>query len=162
MRSNCRQLSPDKENIAVMNHIPLSPLALRLLASVALLAAAASAPAAVAQTAPTDAEAAQALDLAVREIAIRSVQGEGNRTGDVAALIKQRLVASGWAPGDVVITPHGDTATLVATWAGTDPALKPLVLSGHMDVVEARRADWQRDPFGPVIENGVLFGRCRQ
>ena len=159
MRSNCRQLSPDKENIAVMNHIPLSPLALRLLASVALLAAAVAAPAAVAQTAPTDAEAAQALDLAVREIAIRSVQGEGNRTGDVAALIKQRLVASGWAPGDVVITPHGDTATLVATWAGTDPALMPLVLSGHMDVVEARRADWQRDPFGPVIENGVLFGR---
>jgi acetylornithine deacetylase/succinyl-diaminopimelate desuccinylase-like protein len=57
------------------------------------------------------------------------------------------------------VTRRGETATLVATWAGSDPALKPLVLSGHMDVVEARRADWKRDPFGPVIEDGVLYGR---
>ena len=28
-----------------------------------------------------------------------------------------------------------------------------------MDVVEAKPADWQRDPFTPVIENGYLFGR---
>ncbi len=108
---------------------------------------------------PTAAEAEQALDLARREIAIRSVRGADNRTGEVAALLRQRLVAGGWAPGEVVITPRGDTVTLVATWAGTDPALKPLVLSGHMDVVEARRADWKRDPFGPVIEDGVLYGR---
>ena len=131
----------------------------RLLATVATLGAIALAPVARAQTVPTDAEAAQALDLAMKEIAIRSVQGEGNRTGDVAAVIKARLVASGWAPGDVVITPRGQTATLVATWTGTDPKLKPLVLSGHMDVVEAKRADWVRDPFSPVIEDGVLYGR---
>ncbi|KUR74341.1 hypothetical protein AQZ49_18750 [Novosphingobium sp. FSW06-99] len=131
----------------------------RLLATVATLGAITLAPVARAQTVPTDAEAAQALDLAMKEIAIRSVQGEGNRTGDVAAVIKARLVASGWAPGDVVITPRGQTATLVATWTGTDPKLKPLVLSGHMDVVEAKRADWVRDPFGPVIEDGVLYGR---
>ncbi len=121
------------------------------------------APAALARSAapaaPTDAEAAQALDLAMRQIAIRSVQGTGNRTGEVAALLRDRLIAGGWAPADVVITPRGETATLVATWAGSDPALKPLVLSGHMDVVEAKRADWQRDPFGPVVDNGVLYGR---
>jgi acetylornithine deacetylase/succinyl-diaminopimelate desuccinylase-like protein len=28
-----------------------------------------------------------------------------------------------------------------------------------MDVVEARRADWQRDPFTAVVENGYLYGR---
>jgi carboxypeptidase PM20D1 len=44
-------------------------------------------------------------------------------------------------------------------WPGSDPALKPLVISGHMDVVEAKPADWQRDPFTPVVENGYLFGR---
>jgi acetylornithine deacetylase/succinyl-diaminopimelate desuccinylase-like protein len=114
---------------------------------------------AAAVPAPTAAEEAQALDLATREIAIRSVRGEANRTGDVAALIKQRLIAGGWSPADVVVTRRGETATLVATWTGSDPALKPLVLSGHMDVVEAKRADWQRDPFGPVVEDGVLFGR---
>jgi acetylornithine deacetylase/succinyl-diaminopimelate desuccinylase-like protein len=57
--------------------------------------------------------------------------------------------------------PVDDTAYLLATWKGSDPSLKPLVLSGHMDVVEAKRADWQRDPFVPVVENGYLLGAAR-
>ncbi len=102
---------------------------------------------------------AQALDLAKKAIALRSVAGPGNRTPEVAALYKAALVAGGFADGDVTITPVGDTAYLIATWHGSDPALKPLVISGHMDVVEANPADWQRDPFTPVVENGYLYGR---
>jgi acetylornithine deacetylase/succinyl-diaminopimelate desuccinylase-like protein len=30
---------------------------------------------------------------------------------------------------------------------------------GHMDVVAANRADWTRDPFVPVEEDGYIFGR---
>ena len=52
-----------------------------------------------------------------------------------------------------------DTAYLIARWPGSDPKLKPLVISGHMDVVEARPADWKRDPFTPIVEGGYLFGR---
>jgi carboxypeptidase PM20D1 len=52
-----------------------------------------------------------------------------------------------------------DTAFLIARWKGEDSKLKPLVISGHMDVVEANPADWQRDPFTPVVENGLLYGR---
>ena len=59
----------------------------------------------------------------------------------------------------MTITPVDDTAYLIARWPGSDPSLKPLVISGHMDVVEAKPADWQRDPFTPVVENGYLFGR---
>jgi acetylornithine deacetylase/succinyl-diaminopimelate desuccinylase-like protein len=102
---------------------------------------------------------AQALDLAEKAIALRSVRGPGNETPKVAQLYKSALVAGGWADGDVVITPVDDTAYLIATWAGSDPSLKPLVISGHMDVVEAKPADWKRDPFTPVVENGYLFGR---
>lgn len=102
---------------------------------------------------------AQTLDLAKRLIALRSVQGEGNRTGDTMQLVKSALVAGGWRDGDVEITPFADTAYMIATWPGSDPALKPLVISGHLDVVEAKPADWQRDPFTPVVENGYLFGR---
>ena len=102
---------------------------------------------------------AQTLDLAKRLIALRSVQGEGNRTGDAMRLLKTALVAGGWRDGDIEITPFTDTAYMVATWPGSDPALKPLVISGHLDVVEAKPADWQRDPFTPVVENGYLFGR---
>lgn len=107
----------------------------------------------------TPAAEAAGIDLAMKSIAIRSVIGEGNRTVDVAGLYRDRLLAAGWAPADIAITPFEDTAYFIATWPGSDPALKPLVLSGHMDVVEAKRADWKRDPFGPVIEDGVLYGR---
>jgi acetylornithine deacetylase/succinyl-diaminopimelate desuccinylase-like protein len=102
---------------------------------------------------------AQALDLAKQAIALRSVRGPGNKTPEVAALYKAALVAGGFADADVTITPVDDTAYLIARWPGSDPALKPLVISGHMDVVEAKPVDWTRDPFTPVVENGYLFGR---
>ena len=101
----------------------------------------------------------QALDLAKQAIALRSVQGPGNQAPRVAALFKSALVAGGFSDTDVTITPVGDTAFLIARWKGQDPKLKPLVISGHMDVVEAKPADWERDPFTPVVENGLLYGR---
>ena len=109
--------------------------------------------------APHPAAEAQALDLGKAAIALHSVTGPGNATPQVAALYKAALVAGGWADGDVTITPAADTAYLIATWRGSDPALKPLVVSGHMDVVAANAADWTRDPFTPVVEHGYLYGR---
>jgi carboxypeptidase PM20D1 len=102
---------------------------------------------------------AQALDLAKQLIALRTVRGEGNKTPQAMALVRQQLLAAGWSDNAIEITPLDDTAYLIATWPGSDPKLKPLVLSGHMDVVEAKPSDWQRDPFTPVVENGFLFGR---
>ena len=125
----------------------------------AMVAAAALAGGADAAPAHHPQAEAQALDLAEKAIALRSVRGPGNQTPQVAALYKAALVAGGFAPGDVTITPVDDTAFLVARWRGSDPSLKPLVISGHMDVVEAKPADWRRDPFTPVVENGYLFGR---
>lgn len=101
----------------------------------------------------------RALDMAKRAIALRSVAGPGNQTSQVAALYKAALLAGGYADQDIEVTPVGDTAYLIATWRGTNPSLKPLVISGHMDVVEAKAADWTRDPFTPIVENGYLFGR---
>src|SRR5512140_566394 len=102
---------------------------------------------------------AQALDLAKRAIALRSVRGPGNQAPQVAALFKAALVAGGYADADVKITPVDDTAFLIARWKGKDAKLKPLLISGHMDVVEAKPSDWERDPFTPVVENGFLYGR---
>ena len=123
----------------------------------AVLALAIAAPAAATPAHP-QAEA-QALDLAKAAIALKSVTGPGNATPQVAALYKAALVAGGFGDGDVSITPVGDTAYLIATWHGSDASLKPLVISGHMDVVAANPADWKRDPFTPVVENGYLYGR---
>jgi carboxypeptidase PM20D1 len=102
---------------------------------------------------------AQTLDLAKRAVALRSVRGPGNQVPQVAALFKSALVAGGFNDADVTITPVDDTAFLIARWKGQDPGLKPLVISGHMDVVEAKPADWERDPFTPIVENGLLYGR---
>ncbi len=120
--------------------------------------AGAAAPLAAKPAAHPQAEA-QTLELAKALIAVRSVRGPGNKTGEALALVRDALVAGGWRPGDIEIAPVDDTAYLIATWPGSDARLKPLVISGHMDVVEARPADWQRDPFTPVVENGLLYGR---
>jgi acetylornithine deacetylase/succinyl-diaminopimelate desuccinylase-like protein len=112
-----------------------------------------------AKSADHDRADAQALELAKQAIALRSVRGPGNQVPQVAALFKSALVASGFTDADVMITPVDDTAFLIARWKGQDPKLKPLVISGHMDVVEAKPSDWERDPFTPVVEDGLLYGR---
>lgn len=123
----------------------------------AFLAVALAAGSAQAQSNP-QAEA-QALELLKRGIAFRSVAGPGNQTFDYATYLKAQLVAGGFADADVRVEKLGDTAFLVARYRGSKAGAKPILISGHMDVVEAKPADWERDPFTPVVENGYLFGR---
>lgn len=125
---------------------------LALTAAIALTTGAANA-------ADNAAAEAQALDIAKRSIAFRSVAGPGNQTPQLAAYLKSQLVAGGFRDADVTITPVEDTAYLIARYPGRNPKAKPLVISGHIDVVEAKPADWQRDPFTAVVENGYLYGR---
>ncbi|MDQ2763220.1 MAG: M20/M25/M40 family metallo-hydrolase, partial [Pseudomonadota bacterium] len=129
----------------------------RLVLATAILACAPG----TAQAADTASPAAQAqaLEIAKRAIGFRSVTGPGNQTPQLAAYLKSVLVAGGFADADISITPVDDTAYMIARWHGSDAKLKPLVISGHIDVVEAKPADWQRDPFTPVVENGLLYGR---
>lgn len=99
------------------------------------------------------------LELSKQAIALRSVSGPGNETPKVAELFRDELIRGGWDPKQIEIVPHDDTAYLIATWPGSDPSLGPVVVSAHMDVVEAKPEDWERDPFTPVVENGYLYGR---
>jgi len=48
---------------------------------------------------------------------------------------------------------------LVAILPGSDPKAKAVLLLAHIDVVEARREDWTRDPFKLVEEGGYFYGR---
>ena len=117
-----------------------------------LLALALATPAAAQTRADTE-----TMDIAKRLIAFRSVQGPGNQTPQAQAYLKDVLTKGGIT--DVTVTPVDDTAYLLARWPGSDPKLPAIVISGHIDVVEAKPADWQRDPFTPVVENGYLYGR---
>ncbi len=101
---------------------------------------------------------AQALELLKRGIAFRTVAGPGNQTPEYAAYLKDQLVAGGFDPADIRIEKLDDTAYMVVTYKGAGKG-KPIYISGHMDVVEARPEDWERDPFTPVIEDGKIFGR---
>jgi carboxypeptidase PM20D1 len=52
--------------------------------------------------------------------------------------------------------------SLLYTWQGSDPSLKPILLIGHMDVVPVEpgtRSQWQHDPFGGEIAEGFIWGR---
>ena len=55
--------------------------------------------------------------------------------------------------------------SLLYTWQGTDPEVKPIVLLAHMDVVpieSGTEGDWTYPPFEGRIEDGFIWGRGAQ
>ena len=73
-----------------------------------------------------------------------------------------RLTSAGFPDADITYfaTPeHPKDGGMVAIFHGRDPAAKPILLLGHLDVVEAKREDWTRDPFVLIEENGYFYGR---
>ena len=54
---------------------------------------------------------------------------------------------------------HPKEGGLVAVYPGRDPKLKAILLLAHIDVVEAKREDWTRDPFKLIEENGNFYAR---
>ena len=73
-----------------------------------------------------------------------------------------RLRAAGMPERDIhlfVVPDHPKEGGLVAVLPGTDPSAKPILLLAHIDVVEAKREDWTRDPFTLVEEDGYFYAR---
>lgn len=73
-----------------------------------------------------------------------------------------RLKAAGVPDKQITLfaTPeHPKDGGLLAIYPGTSAKLKPMLLLAHIDVVEARRADWTRDPYTLIEENGYFYGR---
>jgi len=73
-----------------------------------------------------------------------------------------RLKAAGFADSQLTLfsTPeHPKEGGLVAVYPGTSTTIKPLLVIAHIDVVEAKREDWERDPFTLFEENGYFYAR---
>jgi acetylornithine deacetylase/succinyl-diaminopimelate desuccinylase-like protein len=73
-----------------------------------------------------------------------------------------RLKAAGMADSQLTLfaTPeHPKEGGLVAIYPGTSKTLKPMLLLAHIDVVEAKREDWVRDPFTLIEEGGYFYAR---
>ena len=73
-----------------------------------------------------------------------------------------RLKTAGYPDEDVrlfVPDGHPKEGGLLAVLHGTNPKLKAILMLAHVDVVEARREDWTRDPFTLIEEDGYFYGR---
>jgi acetylornithine deacetylase/succinyl-diaminopimelate desuccinylase-like protein len=79
-----------------------------------------------------------------------------------AEAMAQRLREGGFAAEDVhVVGPGGRKQNLVVRLKGT-ARKRPVLLIGHLDVVEALREDWTVDPFVFLEKDGYFYGRGTQ
>lgn len=94
-------------------------------------------------------------------ISIDTTDSAGDNTA-AAEAVARRLRAAGFAASDVeVVVPAPKKGNVVARLRGRSSA-RPVLFLAHLDVVEARRADWSTDPFKLVEKDGYFYGRGTQ
>jgi acetylornithine deacetylase/succinyl-diaminopimelate desuccinylase-like protein len=96
-------------------------------------------------------------------IEIPSVHHRG-QVPKVAKLLADQFRAAGIPETDIHFMPYeslpGDqTEALIVRWRSPHATRKPMLILGHMDVVEAKRSDWKYDPFVLREEGGYFYGR---
>src|SRR5256886_1066668 len=91
-------------------------------------------------------------------IEINTTDSVGNVTTAAEAMAK-RLRDGGFTESDIKLAgPNERKKNLVARFRGTGKR-KPILFIGHLDVVEALRADWSTDPFEFIEKDGYFYGR---
>jgi acetylornithine deacetylase/succinyl-diaminopimelate desuccinylase-like protein len=94
-------------------------------------------------------------------IEINTTDSVGNTTTAADAMAK-RLRDAGFPAADVqVLGPNDRKGNMVARLRGSG-AKRPVLILGHLDVVEAKREDWTTDPFRFVEKDGYFYGRGTQ
>lgn len=115
---------------------------------------------------------AQQQDPATRELArdvfkqlieINTTDSVGNVT-TAAEAMRKRLLDAGFSEADVVVLgPNDRKGNMVARYRGkSESTKKPVLIIGHIDVVEAKREDWTTDPFVFTEKDGYFYGRGTQ
>lgn len=77
----------------------------------------------------------------------------------MAEYLADEFRRGGFPAADVQVLPLGETASLVVRYRGDGTGGRPILLLAHMDVVTAKREDWQRDPYTLIEEKGYFYGR---
>src|SRR6202789_3278945 len=109
-----------------------------------------------------------ALDIFKQLIEINTTDSVGSVTAAAEAMA-QRFRDAGFADSDIhVLGPSSNDGSkadrkknVVVRLHGSG-AHKPVLLIGHLDVVEARREDWTTDPFQFIEKDGYYYGRGTQ
>jgi len=135
---------------------------LYLLAGLALCIASATAADAVPARGKAGPFDARAREIFARVISIPTSLGLG-KVPEMAEYLAGEFRAAGFPAEDVTVVPiklpEEQTAALVVRYRGDGTGGKPILLLAHMDVVTAKRADWERDPYTLIEENGFFYGR---
>jgi len=137
----------------------MSPL--RLTAAVLTLGAAAIAGPAMAQDAGLSPDLVRFKGLYKELVETNTTLSVGSCTL-AAERMAARLKAAGYPDADIqILAPESrpKDGNLIAVLRGKDPKASPLLLLAHIDVVEANRADWVRDPFTLIEEGGYFYAR---
>jgi acetylornithine deacetylase/succinyl-diaminopimelate desuccinylase-like protein len=112
----------------------------------------------IARTPGDDASIKLATEIFKQLVEINTSDSVGSTTAAAEAMAK-RLREAGFPAEDVVVMePHPRKGNMIARLHGTG-AHKPVLLIGHLDVVEAKRSDWTTDPFQFVEKDGYYYGR---
>ena len=122
--------------------------------------------AALAASAATPALAADATEPAFRAlykelVETNTVVNVGSCT-KAAGQIAARMKAAGYTDDQLTlfsVPEHPEDGGLVAILQGSDKKAKPILLLAHIDVVEAKREDWQQDPFTLIEKDGFFTAR---
>jgi acetylornithine deacetylase/succinyl-diaminopimelate desuccinylase-like protein len=82
----------------------------------------------------------------------------------VAVAARKELLKGGFAPGDLILAgPNDRKQNLVVRYrCAAGSKLKPILIIGHIDVVEARCSDWTTDPYQLIEKDGYFYGRGTQ
>ena len=103
--------------------------------------------------------ARKTLEIYERIIEVETSKGLGN-VPEVANYLADELKAAGFPAADVEVIPIGEMAALVARYRGDGSSgKKPILLLGHMDVVEAFPEDWERPPFELTRDDNYFYAR---
>jgi len=100
-------------------------------------------------------------DIFKQLIEINTTDSVGN-VSTASEAMAQRFRDAGFPESDLhLLGPNDRKKNLVVRLHGSGKH-KPVLLIGHLDVVEARREDWTTDPFQFVEKDGYYYGRGTQ
>jgi acetylornithine deacetylase/succinyl-diaminopimelate desuccinylase-like protein len=115
---------------------------------------------------PAGASPADSSEARFREVYRELVETNTTLSAGSCTLAAERMAVRLKAAGlpDEALHPfatpdHPKEGGLVVVYPGRNPGLKAILLLAHLDVVEAKREDWTRDPFRLVEENGSFYAR---
>jgi acetylornithine deacetylase/succinyl-diaminopimelate desuccinylase-like protein len=104
-----------------------------------------------------DAATAEATDILSHYVRIDSSHPLGH-TDETAALFADHLAAEGISYR-IYESPEEGKVNLVARLSARNPRGKPLLLSNHMDTVQAIAEQWRFPPFSGEVADGYIYGR---